>query len=248
MFEPEDIFSPGRFHCPGCHATLKTAPRKCPHCEFTAESCLARFPFEPPPLKRLMDPDQSLKAYQKKRLSSSIERLEKAFPQITVSFCSLYLPDGVDGRQFGYWMLNRCKPASGLDARSRLHHLLILVDRNHKTASATVGYGLDCFLDDMTLYQTLQQSREHFLNKGFVEGSINWINRIRKKLPSIHEKAQIDWKRRFKKRHRYTAGRDLAEQGKTRLNDEIAASRPHSPGPRPTRSGDKPQLDVKIHA
>ncbi len=228
MFEPEDIFNPGRFHCPGCHATLNKPSNRCPHCGFTAEKCIARFPFEPPPLRRLMDPDNSLQTYQKKRLSKSIARLEKAFPQITVSFCSLYLPDEVDGRQFGYWLINRCKPTSGLDAKNRLHHLLILVDRNHKTVSTSVGYGLDCFLDDMTLYQTLQRCREHFIHKGFVEGSIHWIDHIRKELPSIHEKAQADWKRRYKKRHLHAKRLDTPDLEKVQPLDRISTSRRRS--------------------
>ena len=244
MFEPEDIFSPGRFHCPGCHATLNNRSNRCPHCGFTAEKSIARFPFEPPPLRRLMDPDKSLQTHQKKRLSKSIARLEKAFPQITVSFCSLYLPDGVDGRQFGYWLLNRCKPVSGLDAKTRLHHLLILVDRNHKTVSASVGYGLDCFLDDMILHQTLLRCREHFIRNGFVDGSIHWIDHIRKALPSIHEKAQADWKRRYKKRHLHAKRMDTAGPEKAQRIDRIPTTLPLS---RASNSSNL-QPDNKIHA
>jgi len=191
-----------------------------------------------------MDPDKSLQTYQKKRLSKSIARLEKASPQITVSFCSLYLPDGVDGRQFGYWLLNRCKPESGLDAKNRLHHLLILVDRNHKTVSTSVGYGLDCFLDDMTLHQTLQRCREPFIHKGFVEGSIHWIDHIRKELPSIHEKAQADWKHRYKKRHLRGKRLDTADPKKAQQIGRISTPRPRSLA----SNSSKQQLDNKVHA
>ncbi len=200
MLAPENVFSSGKCHCPGCHSTLEKTANTCPHCGFNAHLCIARFPFDPPPLKQIMDPDEVIDAHQKKRLSKTIARLEKAFPQITVSFCSVLLPEGVDGRQFGYWLLNRCSPASGLDAKRRLHHLLLLVDRNSKTVSATVGYGLDCFLDDITLHQALQSSRDHFIHEGYVEGSIKWIHLIRKKLAVLHEKAVTDWKRRFNRR------------------------------------------------
>ena len=218
MLAPENVFSSGRFHCPGCHATLKQASSTCPHCGFNADHCIARFPFKPPPLTRVMDPDETLDAQQQKRLSRTIGRLEKAFPQITVSFCVICLPEGVDGRQFGYWMLNRCPPVSGLDAKRRLHHLLLLVDRNNKTVSATVGYGLDCFLDDITLYKALQASREHFIHEGFVEGSIKWINDIRQQLPALHEKAVTDWKRRFNTQHRHAAKPDLAGNGQKQVH------------------------------
>lgn len=242
MFAPEDVFSSGRFHCPGCHSTLEKASSTCPHCGFSADRCIARFPFKPPPLKRVMDPDEVLDPHQKKRLSKTIDRLEKAFPQITVSFCSIFLPEGVDGRQFGYWMLNRCPPVSGLDATRRLHHLLLLVDRNSKTVSATVGYGLDCFLDDITLHKTLQASREHFVHAGFVEGSIKWINYIRKKLPAIHEKAVSGWKRRFHTRNRHAARPERTANGEKQeatLNPSPTALPRHKA---PLRRENSPQL------
>lgn len=248
MLAPENVFSSGKFHCPGCHSTLERAANACPHCGFNAHLCVARFPFKPPPLKRVMDPDGVIDTHQKKRLSRTIARLEKSFPQITVSFCAVFLPDGVDGRQFGYWLLNRCPPASGLDAKRRLHHLLLLVDRNSKTVSATVGYGLDCFLDDMTLCRALQASRDRFIHEGYVEGSIKWINLIRKKLAFLHEKAVIDWERRFHKQHHHCVKADLPD------NEEKQATslHPYSPPPPrlqpPPRQGNSPQYAAKNHS
>jgi hypothetical protein len=245
MLAPENVFSSGKFHCPGCHSTLEKATNTCPHCGFNAHLCIARFPFEPPPLKRVMDPDGVIDAHQKKRLSRTIARLEKAFPQITVSFCAAFLPEGVDGRQFGYWLLNRCPPVSGSDAKRRLHHLLLLVDRNSKTVSATVGYGLDCFLDDMTLCKALQASSDHFIHEGYIEGSINWINIIRKKLAVLHEKSVTDWKRRFNTRHRHSVKDDLADDEEKQANTlpQNAAVLPQSQSS--PRQKNSPQYAVK---
>ncbi len=232
MLAPENVFSSGKFHCPGCHSTLEKAANTCPHCGFSAHLCIARFPFQPPSLKQVMDPDGVIDAHQKKRLSKTIAHLEKSFPQITVSFCTVSLPEGVDGRQFGYWLLNRCPTVSGLDAKRRLHHLLLLVDRNSKTVSATVGYGLDCFLDDITLHQTLQASRDQFIHEGYVEGSIKWISSIRKKLALLHEKAVTDWKRRLNKRPPPSVKDALDnEENKPKALNPYSAPLPQLPSP-----------------
>ena len=234
MLAPDDVFNPSKFHCPGCNATLNQASNTCPHCGFNAHICMARFPFKPPPLTRVMDSDNVIDARGKKRLSRTIARLEKRFPQITVSFCVVLLPDGVDGRQFGYWLLNRCPPASGLAAKRRMHHMLILVDRNNETVSASVGYGLDCFLDDVTLSKAFQEAKDSYAHDGYVEGSIKWINIIRKKLVSIHGEAATAYNRRFHPRHSHTAKNTRAINGKSRGE----ASPPIKPQPSP--QGERP--------
>ncbi len=216
MLAPDDVFNPSKFHCPGCNATLNTASNTCPHCGFNAHICMARFPFKPPPLTRMMDSDNAIDTRGKKRLSKTIARLEKRFPQITVSFCVALLPNGVDGRQFGYWLLNRCPPTSELQAKRRLHHLLMLVDRNNETVSTSVGYGLDCFLDDVTLSKALHEAKDSYIRGGYVEGSIKWINIIRKKLVSIHEEAAAAYDRRFHLRHRNTTKETCAISEKSR--------------------------------
>lgn len=237
MLAPDNVFNPGKFHCPGCNSTLTTASNTCPYCGFNAHICMARFPFKPPPLTRVMDSDKVITTRDKKRLSRTITHLEKRFPQITISFCVVLLPDGVDGRQFGYWLLNRCAPSSALEAKRRLHHLLILVDRNKETVSASVGYGLDCFLDDVTLCKAFHQTKHSYIHDGYVEGSIQWLNIIRKKLLAIHEETAVAYNRRFRIRNRHTPGNASA------ISEECRENKPTRYSCRPDSAQSSPRQE-----
>ena len=205
MRPPPEIFDPGKTHCPSCNATLPSPVVRCGFCGFTAEICMRRFPFEPPPLQRFVDPDDSITDAEQRVMTKAIQKFEKRFPQIEMSVCVMRLPEGVDGREFGFWYLNRSRPKSPEARIARPHHILLIIDQTTRTLSATVGYGLDCFLDDVTLYDSLDKAEPSFSRGGYAKGIAQWLKILGKKMVDIHEEAVFALDR-WERHHRSTSG------------------------------------------
>ena len=187
---PWKIFDAGRTHCPSCNGTLAELANRCPLCGFTADICLQRYPFEPPPLARFVDAEEILSAADKRKMERAFDWFEKRFPQITVSACMTRLPEGVDGREFGFWLFNRSTPVDEEQRKQRAHMLLIVIDCAQKTVSATVGYGLDCFLDDIALSTTLDDAKPTMRKKGFAAGIARWLKLLSPRLVDVHDDAR----------------------------------------------------------
>ena len=186
---PWNIFSAGRTHCPSCNGTLAEPTNRCPLCGFTAQICVQRYPFEPPPLDRFVDAEGLLSATDKRTMERAIDWFEKRFPQITISACLTRLPKGVDGREFGFWLFNRSTPVDDEQKKQRDHTLLIVIDFSQKTISATVGYGLDCFLDDVVLSKSLDDAKPTLRKKGFAAGIARWLKLLSSRLVIVHDDA-----------------------------------------------------------
>ncbi len=199
MRAPPEIFDPGKTHCPSCNATLDSLVERCGFCGFTAQTCVQRYPFVPPPLDRFVDPDSALEPGERKVLNKALNRFEKRFPQVTVTVCVMQLPEGTDGREFGYWYLNRSLPRNPEERKRRQHHMLVIVDRSSHSVSVTVGYGLDCILDDVFLPRSLNEAEHHFKTRGYVEGIAQWLKLLTRNLGTALDEAQFAqerWERR----------------------------------------------------
>ena len=171
----------------------------CSFCGFNATLCVQRYPFAPPPLDRFVDPDAAITQRENREMTRAIGKLERRYPQLRVSVCVMELPSGVDGREFGFWYLNRCEVHDDEERQQRLHQILILVDRNDQNVSVTVGYGLDCFMDDVFLQGTLERAAEQFRAKGYASGIAAWLKIIDRELISVHREAAYAvqrWERR----------------------------------------------------
>ena len=229
---PPEIFDPARTHCPSCNATLNALADSCNFCGFSAHLCVQRYPFTPPALDRFVDPDGSLSPADRRSLSRAIRRLEKRFPQITVTVASMSLPESVDGREFGYWFLNRSATKNDEEARRRLHHILVLIDRTSSTVSITVGYGLDCFLDDQFLFTSLDRVSTVFRRRGATGGICAWLKHISNELLPVQREAKFArerWSRHVQQVESSTAAAVPAQPSISQAYHEVNSPRPESP-------------------
>lgn len=195
MLPEPTIFDPGRTHCPSCNATQANLANQCSFCGFTAQISVQRFPFEPPPLTRFVDPNGSLSNSEQRSLNKAISKFEKRFPQITVSVCVMTLPEGVDGREFGYWYFNSSAPTGPTEREQRIHKILLVVNEHDNTVSVTVGYGLDCFLDDITLDKISTKAEPKFRHGGLIRGIANWLKIVSHELTEIWDDASYAYDR-----------------------------------------------------
>ncbi|MEM7145446.1 MAG: TPM domain-containing protein [Verrucomicrobiota bacterium] len=179
---PYAVFRPGKMLCPSCGAMLVRVADECHRCHFTAKVCLEKYPFQAQDLQRLIDPEERFESRDRKRINRAANQFERRFPQTAVSICITRLPKGADAREFGYWLFNVSPPKSPEAAQRRYFTLLLVIDRAHRTAAATIGYGLDTFIDDGALKKLLSSSREHFQQGHYAEGITHFLKATGKHL------------------------------------------------------------------
>ena len=188
---PSSKFEPGRTHCPGCRATLQRLVDECPFCGFTAMQCMTKFPFEPPALTRFIDPQGRLSAVDVKLAGKQIDKLEKRFPQVRMYVCVTKLEGHVDVPEFGYWLFNRSRPESEAAKAERLHGVLLVIDRNSRRASLTIGYGLDVFIDDVQLEKVLENGAAEMQIGNYGAGLVKVTRQLTASLTERHTLAEF---------------------------------------------------------
>ena len=161
----------------------------CPACGFSAHICVKKFPFEAPHLTRYVDPEGKLTPAEKRRIDRNINALEKRFPGIKIFTCLVRLPGGVDSREFAFWLFNKSLPASGSEVRERSNGILLLIDRNKRSASLTVGYSLDPFLDDSWLGKILSTVKADLRESNYASAMCSLFAEMRTALVPIAVKA-----------------------------------------------------------
>ena len=159
--------------------------------------------------------------------------LRNVFPQITICSCFTRLPSGVDGREFGFWLFNRSVPTTPEEREQRLYTLLLVFDAAHQTLSATVGYGLDCFLDDIVLSKSLDDAKDKLRHKGIASGIQHWLKLLSRRLVPIHDAAHYEVNRHERRATDEEAHGDAAFE----FAPEPAARIEHRPQPVPVSQG-----------
>jgi hypothetical protein len=172
---PPAAFRPGKIQFPSSSALLSPGCDECPRCRFTATLCLNKYPFLAPRLERLIDPEERFQSRDRRLLNRAADRFERHFPQTRVHVCATRLPQHADCREFGYWLFNISPPESSEDELRRYFSILIIVDRAHRSISATLGYGLDPFVDDGVLKHLLSQSLEDFQQGDYAQGIVHFL-------------------------------------------------------------------------
>jgi uncharacterized membrane protein YgcG len=175
-----------RCFCPSCGGPLPSLTDLCTRCGFSAQVCLGKYRFRAPRLERFLDPEYRLTAAEKKRLNRAIDSFEKKFPQTRIYISLARLPHAADSREFGYWLFNACRPQNEEEEQRRYFTILLLIDRGNRTASVTIGYRLEPFLDDYTLQKILLDSREEFISGKYAGAIENFVTEVRKRLTSVH--------------------------------------------------------------
>jgi uncharacterized membrane protein YgcG len=137
-----------------------------------------KFPWIPPPLERFMDVDQRLSEPEIRQLDQVIERLEQMLPQIRIHLCIGRLHADTDPREFGFWLFNASVPPDAEAASHRPWSVLLVIDRGSRSASLTIGYGLDPFLSDEQLTRCLEAASPHFRRSRYGAGAAACLTKL----------------------------------------------------------------------
>ncbi len=179
---PVTLFKPGPVHCPGCHSVQAKPADACPHCSYSAHVCAKRFPFTAPLLEPVMDAGSHLSPAARTSVAGEIARLEKTFPQLHFHVCLTELPEGMDVREFGFWLFNASVPATQEAHEQRPWSVLLVIDQAGRAASLTIGYALDPLLDDTVLERILAAGEEALQNDLAAAGIITILSALRREL------------------------------------------------------------------
>ena len=161
--------------CPSCHLTLDAPVDRCPRCQFTGEVSRSRFPFAAPPMGRFIDPQNHLSESERERISKALNDLAKKFPQPRICFCIIDLDEGVDLREFGFWMMNASPVDSPDEAELRPWTILVVIDDINGNVSVTPGYAIEPFLDDQRWCNHIRQERQYFFARDYGTAALKVI-------------------------------------------------------------------------
>ncbi len=175
--------------CPGCHRVLDGPADQCRACGYNAWTCVDHFPYSPPALERYVDVENRLSNEERARLDRTIGALESELPQVRVHVCLVKLLPGTDVRECGFWLLNASIPRDEQDAQHRPWSVLLLMDLTASVASATVGYGLDRFVDDAALRAALAAARPDWQDGRLAAGIQSFVQEMHRALKASHQLA-----------------------------------------------------------
>lgn len=137
----------------------------------------------------LVDLENRLEPSEANKISKAIRRFEKRFLQFRASVHLTRLPEGGDVREFGYWLFNHCSFAEGETPEDRAGTLLILIDRESRSAGLTVGYRLDPFLGDDTGLRLFGETKDGFTDGDYAGGVTDFLTAVANHFSKIAEPA-----------------------------------------------------------
>jgi uncharacterized protein len=168
--------------CPACATPLESPADSCPQCRFTLRRLDSKFGTLPLRNRYLTDRARSLSLDEISRLRLELQRFENKFPQ---SLFSVFLTDldvGSNVREYAFWLANRAHFSSAESEAEENFDLLLVIDPKHRAAALTVGYGLEEYLPEEDLRETLAAA-EPSLHKGQFERAIRiCIDQMNKRL------------------------------------------------------------------
>lgn len=177
--------------CPGCHMPLREAAEVCERCGYGAAAAMERFPYAAPELEGVMDPGGVLGERGRRALAEQVRQLEGRFPQVGFYCCVAPLAEGVDVREFGFWLFNASTPRTAAEHERRWRGMLLVVDTGGRRASLTVGYQLDPLLSDGALELALKAGEREFRAGRHGEGATRVLQHLQRQLEEAHRALQM---------------------------------------------------------
>lgn len=144
------------------------------------------FPCSPPPLDRYIDVESRLSNDDRARLDREIDRIESGMPQVRLYLCVVKLLPGTDVREYGFWMLNASVPRDEEEASCRPWSVLLILDTQSLSVSATPGYGVDPWLGDPQLRTALAAGRGELVCGNLAAGAAKFLQQLHHALRAAH--------------------------------------------------------------
>lgn len=168
--------------CPACATPLDAPAAACPNCKFTLRRLDSKFGTLPLRNRYLTDRAHSLTLEEVTRLRLELQRFENKFPQSLFSVFVTDLDVGANVREYAFWLANRAHFSSAESEAEENFDLLLVIDPKHRAAALTMGYGLENYVTEDDLRETLGAA-EAAVRQGQLERAIRTcIDELNKRL------------------------------------------------------------------
>ena len=171
--------------CPSCHAPLAVPAPQCPGCKFTLEQLDQKFGLVPLYSRYLTDRADKLSARDIKQLRDLLHLFERKFPQILFSVLLVNLGPRFSISEYAFWLMNRARFGLLEAVGSKNFELLLVVDPEGRTAALTSGYGLENYLPEQELENSLAAGMAGFQNGDLARGIRDCIDFMMLRLREI---------------------------------------------------------------
>lgn len=161
--------------CPRCSEPLHRGYQTCSFCSFSLRDADSTFGSKRVRLQRVVDASKSISPVDAEKLDRRISRFEADFPQLLFAAYVAHLPENVNLRELGFWLINRAI----LDSpRSNDSAILLCVNSRHLSASISLGYLPEQHLDEFQLSTTLEQASPYLSARRFAPLIASCLNSI----------------------------------------------------------------------
>lgn len=177
-----------RFFCPCCLISYPEMGEKCSGCGYSAGTCLKRFPYDAPELSGLhaFRHGEVVENYFGKRSRAILGKLVATFPETGIYVVVVDLGDGVECREFAFWLFNAAPFGESDNVVKRQGGVMLLVDTNGGKATVVSGYGIEPYLNPERIIRDLGKLEKN-LKKSRIEKAVeSWLLLLLRHLRDAH--------------------------------------------------------------
>lgn len=150
--------------CPRCSEPLHQGQSACTICSFSLGDADSYFGSRRVRLHRLLDVSETISDEHTEQLHRRLERFELEFPQLFFASYIADLPDDINLRELGFWLINRAIIDS---PRGNDNAILLCINNQHLSASLSLGYFPEQYLGEDTLAEILEETSPHLAGRQF---------------------------------------------------------------------------------
>jgi len=181
-----------RFICPCCLVSYSEIGDKCSGCGYSAAICMARFPYAAPALSglQLFRNGAEVTNFFGARSLTILNKLRKSFPELGVYVVVVDLGEGVECREFAFWLYNAAPFGESDSVAKRQGGVMLLVDTNGGKATVVTGYGIEPYLNPDRITGDLGKLEKN-LKKRRIEKAVEiWLLLLLRHLRDAHARSK----------------------------------------------------------
>ena len=137
--------------CPNCQQALHEHSLECAHCGFSVAAAERLFGISPQLDPKLSDLAGVLTRKDRSNIRESLLERHTLFPQLRFAVVLTRLAQEISLRSYTFWLFNRSTLATAMEKGGNCRLILLTVDVESQRVTCMVGYGLEPFVNDLSL-------------------------------------------------------------------------------------------------
>lgn len=171
--------------CPACQHPIHEHTLACPECRLTLEQLRQQWGTPPACQRGVNDFAKLFSARDTARVQAATDRLSHRFPQIATSVITARLPANRPVHLWSFYLLNHSGLCAFFQQGGRSRDVVLVLDSTQKEAALTIGYGLEPFVSQSVLQESLEAGHPCFARRHWVEGIEAVLAALEQRLTAI---------------------------------------------------------------